>query len=474
MTKKFKQKIYFALALVLTLGMAFAYFHSTRVVGGEAHEHHGPGTTFIQLISRDESEVARIVFRADDLYSYMQPFLDENEVLQWSYSPGKEFLLDQNRTRDKARQAWSLTAQGVLHEDSGGLDLSEFWLEPALVTMEITYTDDTAHVVLIGGLTTDLRQRFMKFDDDPRIFLVSAATAGRIMSDVDLLIDLSLPDFSFEMATYFSIWQDGHGHMEFLLPIEKWQETWAYPPGWSMEMVSPVAGFQPNIVNIQSHIVEPLQGFRLLEVRALKPESLEEFGLHEPWLLFEYHTPNEQTFLLFGDTFTEDGDEFIYVKIGARPHVFVALYERMQSLVDINPFIHIVRTLALVNIIDIYALTIVTNYEAFVIYINHDLSDSRVINPTINGVEVDGPAFRTVYQSIIGISADTTVPPFMPAGIPDIIIHYHHFDVEDRSLWLFERDSQFYYVSVDGAYARFVTTRRSVDAMLASLMALMD
>ena len=474
MTKKLKQKIYFTLAIVLIGGMAFAYFHSTRVAGGVAAEPYVETPAFIQLIERTESEVVRIDFTSPESSSYMQPFFDENGVLMWSYSPGDNFLLNFDRTRDKARQAWALVAQEVLHEDSYGLDLSVFGFEPPHMTMEITYEDGSTHTVRIGGQTHDLRHRFMLFDDDPRIFLVSAATAGRLLAEVDALIDMSLPEFTFESAFYFSVWQDGHGLIEFMVPFDKWHEAELNPPGWLSEMTAPFDGFQPNLWSLETIIFEPLMTFRLRGVRALEPECLVEFGLDEPWLIFEHHTMYDGIVIMFGNRFEENMNEFVYLKIGNRPHVFATTYESIQSLVDINPNLHVVRTLTLVNIVDIYGLTITTPDKTFNILTNPSPDDIRAIHPTINGVEVDAGAFRTVYQQIIGISADTTVPLFMPTDTPYITIHYHHFDSDDRSVWLFERDSQFFYASVDGEGVRYVTNRRMVDIMLESLLRLMD
>ena len=473
MTKKLKQKIYFTLAIVLILGMAFAYFHSTRVVGGQA-ENGEQVQTFVPLIQREEHEVKRIVFRTADSYSYMEQVLNRDGALQWSYSPGQDFLLNIHRTRDKARQAWALTAQGLLHEDLSGLRLSEFGLEPPLVTMEITYTDYTSHTVQIGGFTHDLRQRFMMFDDNPHIYLLSAVTAARILSEVDSLIDMSLPLLTFESALYYSVWQDGHGLFEFLVPLDRWWEAELNPPAWVTEMTAPFPGFLPNIMSIENNITEPLMAFRLLEIRALAPESLEEFGLDEPWLLFEHQTLEEGIVLMFGNTFTEDEIKYVYVKIASRPHVFVALYDAIQSLVDINPDNHIIRTLSLVNILDIYALTVATEDETFYMVINHYPDDNRVIHPTINGIEVEATPFRTVYQYIIGIAADASVPEFLPPGAPYISVHFHHFGQNDRSIWFFERDSQFYYMSVDGGNVRFVTNRRAVDAMVRSIRGLIE
>ena len=478
MTRGRKQAIYLISAMALIGVMAFAYFFNTGDDGQHVEASPAmPHTT--HLISRDETEVTRISFWQEGLYSYMEPFYDENDDLQWMYSPGADFLLNMLRTRDKARQAWALTVASVLHESTDGLDLSEFGLAPPRFVMEVSFYDGTSHTVRIGSQTTDMRHYFLMFDDDPAIYLITSFAAERIMVGVEELLEGSLPWFNFIHSTYFKISQRGRNPIEFALPddIEEGLHfLHGTPPGWDLVMVQPIAGFESNLWFFEEVLTESLNNLRLANVVDVYPEDLAEFGLHDPEIIFEFHALHGEITLYFGDTFNEGGMDFVYVKIGGRPHVFSVAHSGMQGLIDLNPIDFVTRMFTLVNIIDIYAVTVTSLNENgnFEMFINHGPEDTRTIEPVINGVEVSDSGFRAMYQAMIGLLADAFIEPFAPTGEPDIIIQYHYYERDIKTVKFFSRDAHFYYVSINNGDIAFVTNKRGVEFMFSSITNLLN
>ena len=463
MKRKHKQVINLLSAIAIIGVMAFAYFfidqNDTQYVQAGLEAQTGG----FQLINRAEEDVSIITFWTADSLTYMLPYYDDG-VLVWSYSAGDMFLLNHNLTRDKARFAWALTVPEVLHENTYGLDLADFGLLPSRLVMEIDYHDGTSHSVRIGSQTVDLNHHFLMIDDNPAIYLISTFAAERLMADVGDLIDLRLPIFDFDMATSIGIRQYGHEPIELSLqgPVPADQ-----PPGWGLIMTQPFTGFR-----IRELIAsEQLANARLLYVAEVDPISLDEFGLTYPRLEFEFHDMYEEVKLLFGNTFSDNETEFIYVKIEGRPHVFVAEYAYMRVLFDLSPLDFILRIIMLVSILDVYAIEInsVNENENFEIFINHDAYDDRIIYPTINGIEVDESAFRRVYQTIIGLSVDSPVETFTPVGEPELTIVYHFIQQESRNIRFFARDAQFFYVSLDGGDVQFVINRRAATNMFNSI-----
>ena len=471
MKKKHKQIIFLIFSIAIIGTMAFVYFFAIQEEPQDVLAGPVTQTGRADLISRSEADVLRITFWDGESLTYMLPFYDEDGVLQWSYSAGGVFLLNPSSTRDKARLAWALTVPETLHEDSTGLNLADFELAPARLVVEASYYDGTSHSVRIGGITTDLRHHFLMIDDDPAIYLITAFTAGRLKAGVNELIDLTLPVFNFEMATYVSIRELGRDPIEFTLRDDSWLRV-DHPPGWDLIMTSPFTGF-----DIRSWFAEEpvslFESFRLLRVAHVSPSNLDEFGLAEPRLEVEFHDMFEEVTLLFGNV--SDDPDLVYVKIKGRPHVFLARHSYMQLLLDLNPLDFLLRFILLANILDVYALTIssVIENESFEIHINHDADDSRIIRPTINCIEVSDSAFRTLYQLIIGLMVDAPVEAFMPAGEPVMTVIYHFSEQENRNFRLFARDAQFYYVSLDGGYVQFVTNRRAVEHMIRNIQVLL-
>ena len=468
MKKKHKQALYLILAIAIIGVMAFAYFFATDdesqlVQAGETVQGGS-----VQLLNRSESDVVSISFWTQDSLSYMLPYYGEDGSRRWSYSVGEGFLLNQSRIRDKARPAWALSVPEVLHENTEGLNLGDFGLSPAKLVMEVSFYDGTSHSIRIGSQTTDLRHYFLMIDNDPAIYLITSFVAERMMSDISDLIDLSLPFFDFDMATYVSIRQRDREPIEFSLlgpvPVD-------HPPGWNLVMTQPFYGFDTRMIVLDEDITLA----RLLHVASVYPESLDDYGLSEPRLEFEFHSIYDEITLLLGSTFVDDETEYIYVKIEGRPHVFVAEYRYMQALFDLNPLDFILRIIMLVHIVDIYAVTLhsVNENENFVMIINHEGGDSTAINPTINGVEVTDAEFRTVYQTIIGLSVDSPVAAFTPDDEPRLTLTYHFIEQDNRNIRLFYRDAQFYYVSLDGGDVHFVINRRAVERMISGIQNLL-
>ena len=467
MKRKHKQALYLISAIAIIGVMAFAYFFAVHDEPDyvQAVQHAQPA---VQLIGRSEKDVLRITFWAQDSFTYMLPYYD-NGVVAWSYSAGDLFLLDHGRTRDKARFAWALTVAEILHECSYGLDLADFGLLPARFVMEASYMDGTSHTVRIGGQTTDLMHHFMMIDDDSAIYLITSFAAERMMSGVGDLIDLSLPFFDFDMATFIGIRQQGREPIEFSQqgPIPPDQ-----PPGWGLVMTKPFTGFETRILVAD----EELANVRLLNVAEVDPDSLDEFGLAYPRLEFEFHDMHDNVTLLLGDNFSDGETELIYVKIKGRPHVFVAEYANLQGLFDLNPLDFLLRIIMLVPIFDIDAvkITSINDDENFEILINHDTYIEGVIRPSINSTAVDESTFRSVYQMIIGLSVDSPVEAFAPMGEPELTITYYFIRQGNRNIKLFSRDAQFFYVSVDGADVQFVINRRAVENMLFGIQNLLQ
>jgi len=472
MSRKAKRTLSMGVVIVLIAALAGVYF----LRPGEAEYEYGndepPAFTTEFIVQREEREVAGVRFISEDKDYEMIPYDDGNTIV-WQYQPHPDFLLMHTRARDKARPAWHLALVETAHEDSQGLDLAEFGLQPPHLTMEATYTDGTRQNIYIGAQTVDRRHHFAMVSGSPSIYLIGNFAAEWAMADIESLIDRTIQPFEAH-AERILIAQRNTPAIELsmssatevidaladLVPIT--------PEGQILRLVQPMEiGVDHSRLTI--NVLEPLELFRLGDIVSLSPGGLSPYGLDTPSLIFAYQDPFGETHLLFGDTFIEEVNgqevEFIYVKFADRPHVFRAEFQPVSGLFNLNIFTFIERFIALPSILGVERVTVEAMDESrnLDMVINHGPPGSHDIFPTINGVEVEESDFRVAYRLLIALMMEGEIEPFTPQGTPDITITYHRPEEPNIEIRLFALDSNLYAVSLDGEDAWFVTHRRDAD-----------
>jgi len=479
MSRKAKRSISMCVVLVLITALALVYF--LRPEEDDIIDTT-PAIPGIRVIDLQERDVASVTFLSDTQNYTMVPYINEFNLVSWQWEPDQTFILQDFFARDMVRPAWQLTAESTAHEDSEGLDLNDFGLSPALLTMVVAYTDGTSQVIYIGSQTADMRHRFAMLGSDPAVYLISNHIAIRPMAGIESVIDRSLQPFTID-AERILIAQhdmpvielsmgeatgiiDGLGGM---VPVT--------PEGTLLRLVQPME-WAIDHTRLTMNVLEPLEALRLDEVVSLMPDDLSPYGLDNPSLIFAYQDPDGETHLLFGDTFIEEvnGQEvtFIYVKFENRPHVFRAVYQPVAGLYDLNVFLFIERFIALVNIVNVESIT-VTAIDAtrnFDMVVNHGPEHS--IQPVINGQDVDDAAFRIAYRLLVGLPMEGEIEPFAPQGIPDFTITYHRTDGPNTEMRFFAHEGNVYAVSVNGEDAWFVTHSRDLNVFFNQVTGMME
>jgi len=470
-------------AIVLIAALAGVYFLRP---GEEAYEYGNdepPASTTEFIVQRDEHEVVDVQFVSfsGDKNYVMVPYEDGNTIV-WQYQPHPDFLLLPTQARDKVRPAWHLTAAGIAHEDSQGLDLAEFGLgyHPNFL-MLANYTDGTQKRIYIGAQTADRRHYFAMVSGSPAIYLISNFTADRAMAGIESLIDRTMQPFIIEAERILIAQRDtpaielsmGYATeaIDALSAIVP-----AAPGGAFLRLVQPIdRGIDHSRLTI--NVLELLEAFRLGDVVSLAPADLSPYGLDNPSLTFAYQDPFGETHLLFGDTFIEEVNdrkvEFIYVKFADRPHVFRAEFQPVSVLFNLNIFSFIERFIALPSILGVERITIeaIEASRNLDIFINH--GENHTIFPTINGIEVGESDFRVAYRLLIALMMEGEIEPFTPQGTPDVTITYHRPEEPNIEIRLFALDNNIYAVSLDGEDAWFVTHRRDVDVFFSHVAGIM-
>ena len=447
--KSRKKTITMGFMLVLVAALVGVYVWQQRT-GDSGYDDEIEETANLVLIQRPENEVVRVNFVRDGQRYYMTPEGDEPGFMTWLWGPAPDYVLHLVRAREKARLAWHLVATDVAHEDSTGMDLAAFGLNPPLFSMEAVYYDNTTQVINIGVQTADTRHHFIMIDGDPAIYLLPTLFAERAQTDIAELLDGRLPFFTWD-AEYVLITQRDMPVIELSVTydpdiLDEASATFmdASPGALFLRMLQPLEGRGLNHAHLETYVMEPLNELRLAHVVSVAPTDLTPYGLDNPSLVFEYHSPAGEVKLLFGD-------------------VFMAVFEPAEVLFDLNVFLFIDRFIALIDIRDVASVITEStdagrNYEMI---LNHQ--ENRALLPTINGISVDEFDFRLVYRLLIALAADADVDPFTPQDEPEITVTFNRIENPDTEVRFFALDANFYGVSLNGADVWFVTHRRAID-----------
>jgi len=479
MSRQLKRTISMCATLVLIAVMAGLYLWQQNV---ERPEEDIPLNlpAITTLIQRPEREVASVTFHSGGEPYTMVPHTSENGIVTWHWGPAPEFLINTAQSREKVRLAWQFTASDIAHEDTAGLDLALFGLNPPQITLEAEYTDGTSSIIRVGSPTADMRNYFVMIDDDPTMYLLGSIWVTRITTTIEDMIDLRLPRFDVEAAELIKIDQRDTPTIELavaygigLVDEEQALSALNLPEFKFLRMIQPMPGRGLDSSRLELFVIEPLNELRLLDVVSLAPANLAPYGLENPSLEFMYQDPFGEAHLIFGDTFVHEDILHIYVKFADRPHVFRARYTPASVLFDLNLFTFIERFHALVAITDVESITVTSSVNEarnLEMVVNHcDEEGSDDIFPVINGVNVRDSAFRVAYRLLIGLSADGETEPFTPQGTPEFTIVYHRIAHPDTELRFFAMDSNFYVVSINGEDAWGVTNRRDVETFFSHI-----
>jgi len=473
-----KKIITLSIMFVLAITLGVLYFVQTRpeTPSNEFQENIAElPMVNLSLIRRDESSVEGVLFIAgngNEIYGMFPVPLETGIMWRWGDNP--EYLLDPQMAREVVRPAWELTAVAQLHENTENLDLSEFGLDPPLLTMIVNYTDSSISTIRLGSTTADRRHNFIMIDDDPAIYLIITQIAQRMQATLGDILDRTPVAFH-GVANYMKIIQPNRMPVELMIidEVDSEDDPFAFIAGTGfLAMLQPFRGRGVHLMDFNTTILEPFHGFRIGDTVAISPPDLSPFGLDIPSLEFIYHSDFGELHLKFGYTFFDENDiSQIYVKLADRPHVFKSEFEHVSHLMDINIFHFIDRFIALIPIGDVEWVEIDAQDPSrrFNLQVNHDLEVEHLIHPTINNVPVQESTFRSIYQHIVGLTGDAAITQFTPQVAPEYTITYHRINAANTELRFFIYDANFFAVSLDGEDPWFVTSRRDIELLFQRL-----
>ncbi|MCL2189012.1 MAG: DUF4340 domain-containing protein [Defluviitaleaceae bacterium] len=469
MSKQAKRVISLMIVLVLAVGLAGAYFWSaSREAEDMAEDTPFTPAELFTLADRCQSEIARVSVTHNGetrTFARAEAVMDR---FNWYLTDYPDLQLDNLHVQDLLRPVFQMSTRDRAHENIAGLNLAEFGFNPPQVTITAYLENGGISAIHLGYETPDRRHYFVRVEDDPAMYLLPRHVAQRMFLTTEELLHRFIPPFNHETIHRLRITQRGRETLEIAKTdesamIEALTELGVNP----LAIVQPnaIAGREVDVFNLNMHVLEAFSAaFRLGDVVEMFPADLAPFGLDDPFLDFYFHAEEGVTHLLFGNRFTREAGgaqvPLIYVKVADRPHVFMAVFNPVENLMDINVTQLITRFIALTPILEVERVTA----GDFELVVNHDPAEnSTAIFPTVNGVTVPEQPFRVLYRMLIALGADALIDPAPPTGMAEFSVIYHMLDGTQTTIDFFAYDDNFYTFSLNGEYVWAVTNRRGVE-----------
>ena len=432
--------------------------------------------------------------------------------ISFTVSGFEDAVLDSTAVDNMARMAFSLEAAEKVAQSGNPED---FRLEPPEAEINAKYADGTEKTIYVGMQTPARDYYYAMIKGDPAIYMLSTSVGERAFYTIDKILSKTLPSISAETLEYVYVKQNGteieyafNGTQEELEAFK--EENGAVP----LQMVQPYRGWELYNSNFQTHVLDGMRGISMGNLIETKPDDYSIYGLDDPSLEFWLRDAGGEMHLITGNEADESVDDdidktYVYVKFFDRPQVYIMDKSYLTTLYNINPFSFSPRFVALLNIdtVDEMAIRSDVDYD---ITLNHELvpvtatpkptptpsptpdpgapepeqtepaqepesspeptpTPQKVIHPKVNNQEVQEGAFKTFYQTVIGLSYDTVIDTFTSTSLPGITITFMLNTGEPNvEVKFYKYNNDFYAVQRDESPIQFVIGKQYVDAVFKS------
>ena len=488
MRKGKKQLIYFIAAALLIAGLAGVYFWQIRrqeLAEASATPAPTPDTTPQYLIQRTENDVQSVTFNTGGPPIILAPVFGaegQGTVDKWILADEPDIAINQVTAQEMARGMYYLSITDKLFDRVD--DPAEYGLGPGAHTVTAVFNDGSREVLRVGKTTPARDRYYVMLEGDPALYLIYTYFGDRFFYGANELLARYMPQISAETMDYFLIAERGREPLEFgyVGTDEEKMQLYEQYNTIHVTMLHPYPGRELYYSSLESQVLTDFMSLQIGEAVTIRADDYAEYGLDEPSLTVRMRALDGADFhILFGDR-RDDG--LIYCKYFDSPSVFLTEYNYVKRLYNLNVFSIIERFIALTNIDDTERITITAKSKPqYDIHINHsqlppeadEEEGEMIIRPTVNGQEVQGLAFRTYYQRLIGLSYDVEAEHSDFPAEPEITITYHLKDgMKPAVVRLFAYDANFYAVQRDDNPIQFLTNKLNTDIMFQFMLDLLD
>jgi hypothetical protein len=412
------------LAIIIPVALIGAYFIVSSVqTKKEEAEKEAAVTQKIELFNFEEDTVSRVVLIRDG-----QSIEVVREDDSWSYAKDVPYDLKQNVINSIGKNAISLTAARMISEEPE--DLSQFGLDPPVSKFEVHLNDGTVHTGLLGDRAPTGSSFYFKKADSDTVYTISLYHGNAFLQTEDDLRETVLAEVDLQQISYLKIATgDTVVEMEEITDEEKpvtFLSRYLLKQPYKNIRSIDSTGFQelsqnlPGTITASTFVDE-------------NPADLSLYGLDKPHTTIIIRDPQKGYTLYLGDTMNE---RQVYATLASHPRVFTISSYNLRFL-PVDPF-DLVSKFALIISIDVVDSVTVSSPANNLSYkmgiarepIEGAEAEDEEENVTyyLNGEVVEEDPFKTLYQKVIGLMADSENPQpdysGPPEGEPVLIVSY--------------------------------------------------
>lgn len=466
-----KNTVSLLLAIVVLgclLGVYF-YLQNNESSNPPEAEPTAEAEQYFYLVERSKDELVSFSLTGPNgTFNFLQKLNEEDGSSSWYIEEYSDAAFAAYAISGLATSAYTLSTDTKLMDEKPE-NLGDYGLENPRVTLTSKFSDGSESNVYVGNIVPTGDYYYAMRDDDPALYLIYKYTGDRFFYGLEDFLDLSLTKISTETLTYAYIHEKDKP--EILLDYmgteeEKNNELTNYG-AIVLTMFKPYEGREVYVTNLSEFILKGIDEIFVSELIEYEAEDFNQYGLDDPGLeILLKDAAGGELHIYVGD---DTGNGTNYCRLADSNMVFTVTGDTFKNFYDVNVFSFTERFVALVNIVNVSDIEIRSEEASFDISLTHtkDEEDYDVIIPVVDGQEVQELAFKTYYQSLIGLSYDTEIPVFTPDGEPDITITYYLNDGQEPVVAKYYRyNSNFYAVKKGDFDIQFVVSKQSMDIML--------
>ncbi len=311
-------------------------------------------------------------------------------------------------------------------------DAHKYGFDNVTKSVTVHINDGTEKTILIGDMTLDNKNAYIKMADDDAVYLKSIygveSLTPRYTEFVDKTI-LTIDNSNLAPLEHVHISKKGNMAIKLdYLSIDS-KKHW--------KMTAPVYS-DVNGQVLSEYILTPLATFSAVDVAEAHVSDRSKYSFEDPYAVFSIKYDNQTTKLIFGKNY----NDYRFVMIEGYDSVYT-VKESSLSFLDI-PYQNLMSRLIHVEYIDQISKVEISGPDSS-ITMEIDGDEYK-----INGKTIEKKAFSKAYQAVIGISLDSVDLNITPTNNYDATIKYTKNDGSVVLVGFISTGDRNYHAVVDG------------------------
>lgn len=371
----------------------------------------------ISLIKVDKSNVATVhIANSNGAYTIRKgstATTSSGTSITWTVDEYSSSPLSQSAISNIVDETTTLTASLLVTQSSS--DIGQYGLATPKATVELKTTDGKTYAFFVGNATPTKDGYYAMMKGENSVYIISTTDGDDFTAASSKLIDLSL--VTLDQAKLTTLTDITFGGSARTAPIKLAIDTtsvssYSATTDSSGNVMAPAfritsPGSYSANTTCMNTIVNALVALSASDIVSMDTtdKTLTQYGLKNPAYTFTFSYDKKSYTLSFGNTFTKDSSEYIYMTISGKNIIYdiptstVAFYK--YQLADVGP--SLLYTAANIDTVKTITVTVGANTWKYSLSGTGD-----ALKVTADSKTLKTDQFRNFYQQLIAMSPQGT------------------------------------------------------------------